>query len=74
MIHKVKDHDNLIKVGGSVVSTDTSTYESYIARRNFLKIQQNQNASQEAKINSLEAELLEMKQLLKQVLNVKANN
>ena len=74
MIHKVKDHDNLIKVGGSVVSTDTSTYESYIARRNFLAASRNQTVIQENKINSLEAELQEMKELIKQVLNGKANN
>ena len=73
-MQKVKDHENLIKVGGSVINTDSSSYNAYLARRNFLQIQQNQTSAQEAKINSLEAELLEMKQLLKQVLNVKANN
>ena len=71
---KVEGFDNLAKIGGSVINTDTSSYESYIARRNFLAANRNQTVIQENKINSLEAELQEMKELIKQVLNGKANN
>ena len=52
---------------GMALNTDQKRYSDYINKRNIHKMQ-------ESKINSLESELSEMKELLKQVLTTKVSH
>ena len=70
---KVKDHVNLLRdpKTNTIVNTDTSSYNEYIARRNAKKEEDQKSQSIEDDLANLKGEINEIKDLLHQLVHTK---
>lgn len=67
---KVAGHDGLVRdrATGAIVNTNRADYESYIARRDAALKRQQQVDKHEEELNTIKADIAEIKQLLLAVL------
>ena len=65
--YKIEGHEHLIKDGGSnaIINTNVTEYQLYMQRRESRKSQSDQIKSACREINTLKAELQEIKNLIK---------
>jgi len=70
---KVKDHVNLLRdpKTNTIVNTDKSSYNEYIARRNAKKEEDQKSQSIEDDLANLKGEINEIKDLLHQLVQTK---
>lgn len=71
-MYKIKDYPHLVKDDGTkaVVNTDFTSYQNYIAERNY-RMGVKENTSQlEHEINNLKSDMAEIKSLLIQLLGI----
>ena len=61
---KIENYENLVKdtKSGAIVNTNTSDYQSYLANRDRLE-------KEKARLDSLEGEISDIKQMLQTLLN-----
>ena len=67
---KVAGHDGLVRdrTTGAIVNTNRADYEAYIARRDAALKRQQQVDKHEEELNTIKADIAEIKQLLLAVL------
>jgi wobble nucleotide-excising tRNase len=68
---KIQDSDSLIRdlSSGAVINTNTTDYQNYLARKNSSKDMKQQIKQNSDKIEKIESDLSEIKQLLITLIN-----
>ena len=68
---RIKDSDSLIRdlSSGAVINTNTTDYQNYLARKNSSKDMKQQIKQNSDKIEKIESDLSEIKQLLITLIN-----
>ena len=70
---KVKDHSNLVRdpKSNSIINTNKSAYNQYVARRNAKNEEVNKAQTMEEDLANLKGEINEIKDLLHQLVQTK---
>ena len=70
---KVKDHSNLVRdpKSNSIINTNKSAYNQYVARRNAKNEEVNMAQTMEEDLANLKGEINEIKDLLRQLVQTK---
>ena len=68
---KIQDSDSLVRdlSSGAVINTNTTDYQNYLARKNSSKDMKQQIKQNSDKIEKIESDLSEIKQLLITLIN-----
>ena len=68
---KIQDSDSLVRdlTSGAVINTSTTDYQNYLARKNSSKDMKQQIKQNSDKIEKIESDLSEIKQLLITLIN-----
>ena len=68
---KIQDSDSLVRdlSSGAVINTNTTDYQNYLARKNSSKDMKQQIKQNTDKIEKIESDLSEIKQLLITLIN-----
>jgi len=68
---KVKDHSNLVRdpKSNSIINTNKSAYNQYVARRNAKNEEVNKAQTMEEDLANLKSEISEIKSLLKELVS-----
>ena len=68
---KIQDSDSLVRdlSSGAVINTNTTDYQNYLARKNSSKDMKQQVKQNSDKIERIESDLSEIKQLLITLIN-----
>ena len=68
---KIQDSDGLVRdlSSGAVINTNTTDYQNYLARKNSSKDMKQQIKQNSDKIEKIESDLSEIKQLLITLIN-----
>jgi len=68
---KIQDSDSLVRdlSSGAVINTNTTDYQNYLARKNSSKDMKQQIKQNADKIEKIESDLSEIKQLLITLIN-----
>ena len=68
---KIQDSDSLVRdlSSGAVINTNTTDYQNYLARKNSSKNMKQQIKQNSDKIEQIESDLSEIKQLLITLIN-----
>jgi hypothetical protein len=68
---KIQDSDSLVRdlTSGAVINTNTTDYQNYLARKNSSKNMKQQIKQNSDKIEQIESDLSEIKQLLITLIN-----
>lgn len=76
MFAKVKDHDNLIRDMNSkaVLNTDRAGLQEYYQKRDFAKKEQSEKIETKQRIDKIEKDMSEIKELLYEIAKKGVNN
>lgn len=68
---RIQDSDSLVRdlTSGAVINTNTTDYQNYLARKNSSKDMKQQIKQNSDKIEKIESDLSEIKQLLITLIN-----